>query len=1127
MSLTALEETNINALLVSMFNSSAADYFQTIENFFLANGNDISLLAEKLGTNEIFESQFSGLSNEEKAESMLQRFGLTNDGTVGSAGSVAYTFFLQSIEGGISQSDILLAASDYLKSTTARDPLFNDTAKLLDNKASLAKHFSDSGVGYGDGVLAVSVLTVVTLDSNSVLAAKAIVSLLPTGAATVTAEMQAAISNIVDNVKSILTTGTTDSIDSVTSYLESVGTQLSTSTPSSFAAILTAANSVTTSALTYPTIIENLETLAISTIDSADNIEAIIQALIDDATAPTLDSSTPDDNATAVLLDSNIVLTFNEDVKTGTGNISIRRTSDDALFESISVTSDQVSITGAVVTVNPASNLLASTEYYVQIDATAIQDTSANNYAGIADTTSLSFTVATPSTPSTTFTANKAAFNTANAADSTQAIATSASGNTINTTDAQISGSTVNGVGGTNVLNITDQATAANFGAATSITNINTLNFVGGSTTITTPNIATLTVTSSAASVILLGNVGQSFTGTGNFVDTLSSGSSTGTLDGGGGTDVIKLVNGDNISGATLSNFETLDIASNGFVTMKAADFITLAAGTTVAGGNEQVTFSDVSTSLVDEALIEQYVLADGVNTFTQSQAGTTNSTGGTGAETINVGAGAASLTGGAGTDTFTVSAGASTITDVGAGNLVDIIDLNGGTVAATVTGDWTASAATDNGGANAAAFSIAVAGTNLVDLSSSGTSTFGYTVISTGTGAITGSDDADTLTNTSGNATFTGGDGIDTFTGTAGVLTIADLGVTGDVDVVDLNGGTVAATVTGNWAASASTDNGGANAAAFSIAVAGTHTVDLSSAGTSAFGYTVTSTGTGAITGTDDADTLTNSSGNATFTGGDGIDTFTGTAGVLTILDLGVAGDVDVVDLNGGTVAATVTGNWTANASTDNGGADNTAFTINTSSTNSVDLSSAGTSVAGYTVTSTGTGAITGSSMADVISTAAGASSITGGAGGDTISAGAGVDTFIWAAGVADTVAAAADSTGLDWITDLNINGAGGVDRLNLTATVATVHTTVTGTISEATFIADLNTLLAVGGGAGFDTDTANGISAALIVANAGDKSGKTYLAVDLDFDDAFTAADFIIDVTGLTGTLDTGDFM
>jgi hypothetical protein len=105
------------------------------------------------------------------------------------------------------------------------------------------------------------------------------------------------------------------------------------------------------------------------------------------------------------------------------------------------------------------------------------------------------------------------------------------------------------------------------------------------------------------------------------------------------------------------------------------------------------------------------------------------------------------------------------TISDLGAGGLVDIVDLNDGSVAATTTGAWTASSATDNSGGAASAFTIAVASAGAVNLSSASTTDAGYTVNSTGTSAITGSDDVDALTNISGATSFTGGTGADTIT--------------------------------------------------------------------------------------------------------------------------------------------------------------------------------------------------------------------------------------------------------------------------------------------------------------------------------------------------------------------------
>jgi hypothetical protein len=66
------------------------------------------------------------------------------------------------------------------------------------------------------------------------------------------------------------------------------------------------------------------------------------------------------------------------------------------VVEAISVSGSQVTGSGtSTITVNPADDLAYSTEYYVLIDATAFDDASSNSYAGISDTTALSFTTAT------------------------------------------------------------------------------------------------------------------------------------------------------------------------------------------------------------------------------------------------------------------------------------------------------------------------------------------------------------------------------------------------------------------------------------------------------------------------------------------------------------------------------------------------------------------------------------------------------------------------------------------------------------------------------------------------------------------------------------------------------------
>ncbi len=109
--------------------------------------------------------------------------------------------------------------------------------------------------------------------------------------------------------------------------------------------------------------------------------------------APTLTSSTPADNATDVSINSNIVLNFSDTVDAETGNIEIHRTSDNSLVEAIAVGSAQVTGSGtSAITIDPSVSLVAGTEYYVLIDATAFDSTGGLSYAGISDPTALSFT---------------------------------------------------------------------------------------------------------------------------------------------------------------------------------------------------------------------------------------------------------------------------------------------------------------------------------------------------------------------------------------------------------------------------------------------------------------------------------------------------------------------------------------------------------------------------------------------------------------------------------------------------------------------------------------------------------------------------------------------------------------
>ena len=111
-------------------------------------------------------------------------------------------------------------------------------------------------------------------------------------------------------------------------------------------------------------------------------------------TLPTLSSSVPADDASGVARDANIILNFSENVDVESGNITIKKTSDNSTVETIDVTSSQVTGTGTPqITINPSSNFDAEIEYYVLIDTTAFDDSESGSYAGISSTTALSFTV--------------------------------------------------------------------------------------------------------------------------------------------------------------------------------------------------------------------------------------------------------------------------------------------------------------------------------------------------------------------------------------------------------------------------------------------------------------------------------------------------------------------------------------------------------------------------------------------------------------------------------------------------------------------------------------------------------------------------------------------------------------
>ena len=133
-------------------------------------------------------------------------------------------------------------------------------------------------------------------------------------------------------------------------------------------------------------------------------------ASLTEEAAPTLSSSSPADNATDVSVSDNLQLTFSEAVDLETGFITVKRVADDSVFESFNVaTSPALSGSGTnTITIDPSSNMDVTVSYYLEVDATAIDDAAGNSYAGLSGATALNFTTAGPvDTPITEFESKK------------------------------------------------------------------------------------------------------------------------------------------------------------------------------------------------------------------------------------------------------------------------------------------------------------------------------------------------------------------------------------------------------------------------------------------------------------------------------------------------------------------------------------------------------------------------------------------------------------------------------------------------------------------------------------------------------------------------------------------------
>jgi len=132
-------------------------------------------------------------------------------------------------------------------------------------------------------------------------------------------------------------------------------------------------------------------------IDDSRNLNAGIATFTRLDVPPVPLTFSPSIGATGVSLNSNIIITFDQQVYKGTGNITLRENSaGGTAFSTIGVSSSSVTISGGAVTIDPPANIGTATTTFVVVDAGAfsgLTTTSINALINTYSFTTLNFTL--------------------------------------------------------------------------------------------------------------------------------------------------------------------------------------------------------------------------------------------------------------------------------------------------------------------------------------------------------------------------------------------------------------------------------------------------------------------------------------------------------------------------------------------------------------------------------------------------------------------------------------------------------------------------------------------------------------------------------------------------------------
>jgi hypothetical protein len=106
-----------------------------------------------------------------------------------------------------------------------------------------------------------------------------------------------------------------------------------------------------------------------------------------DNSVPLVSVFSPTEGAFGVAVGSDMVLTFNEVIRKGSGRINIHiGSATGSLVESYdAAASGSLSVSGQTLTINPMADLLYNTHYFITLDPGTVKDLAGNSYPGTAD----------------------------------------------------------------------------------------------------------------------------------------------------------------------------------------------------------------------------------------------------------------------------------------------------------------------------------------------------------------------------------------------------------------------------------------------------------------------------------------------------------------------------------------------------------------------------------------------------------------------------------------------------------------------------------------------------------------------------------------------------------------------